>query len=219
MKKSLALLIAVILTFTSCLGMSIDIQMNRDGSGKITMEYRVSRILDTLGAFDGSNETLSVPISRLDWERSIERVNGLKIDSFSVSQKGQDTISTVVLEFDNFEALLAVLDPESKISSITQKNNQNRLDFILNGNASSIDFSKYDDALMEYARTLFSDYNFSMSFSAPGNSSLSFTDGSGKEIPRPSTAETVLSGRRVSMSIGIMDLLELTDGLGVRFNW
>ena len=219
MKKTLPLLITFIMTFTSCIGMSVDIQMNKDGSGKLTMEYRVSRIFDSIGALDGNNRTLSVPISRLDWERSIERVNGIKIDSFSVIQKGTDNISTVVLEFDNFGALLAVIDPESKISAITQQNNHYSLDFILNGNSATIDFSKYDDVLIEYARTLFSDYNFSMSFSAPGNSSLKFTDGSGNEIPSPSIAESVQSGRRVSMSIGIMDMLELTDGLGVRFNW
>jgi hypothetical protein len=72
---------------------------------------------------------------------------------------------------------------------------------------------------MGLARTMFSDYKFSISFSAQGNSTLTVTDGFGIEINPPAAAEVVTQGRRVSMTTGIMDLIEFSNGLGVIFRW
>jgi len=186
MKKiQCSILIAVLFAFTSCLGLSIDIQMNRDGSGRLTMEYRISRTLETLGALDGNAEMPAIPVSRSDWERTAERISGAKIVSFSSSQKGQDTISVVALEFDNPAALLALLDPDSSRASITTNNNQNRFSLILNDGSSGSKYSDDYETMMELARMMFSDYSFKMSFTAPGNSTLTFTNGKGNEIPQP----------------------------------
>jgi len=218
-KHSGLFLIAAVFTFTSCISLSIDIQMNRDGSGRLTMEYRISRALETLGALDGNAEMPAIPVSRSDWERTIERIKGVKIVSYSSSQKGQDTISAVVLEFSNPAALLALLDPDSSRASITADNNQNRFNLILNDGSPVSKYSDDYETMMEFARMMFSDYKFEISLSAPGNSTLTFTNGKGNEIPKPSPVEAVTSGRRVSMSIGIMDLIEAQDGIGVKFLW
>ena len=224
MKKTLLLLIAVILTFTSCLGMSIDIQMNRDGSGKLTMEYRVSRALDSLGALDGNKDMPAIPVSRADWERTIQRVSGAMITSFSSRQSGQDTITTVVLEYSNIDTLLALLSPDFSNAPILAEKNQNSISLILNdssldSNDTNKNSAQYDKELIELARTMFEGYNFSISFSAPGNSTLIFTDGNGKEQNKPSTVDAVTNGKRVSMSIGMMELIESREGFGVRLNW
>jgi hypothetical protein len=66
---------------------------------------------------------------------------------------------------------------------------------------------------------MFSDYNFSIGFSAPENPSITITDGKGTIKPAPSTVQVTSSGRRVSMTTGIMDLIGIPDGLGVLINW
>jgi len=218
-KTKYVILLAVIFTFTSCIGLSIDIQMNRDGSGRLAMEYRISRSLETLGALDGNAEMPAIPVSRADWDRTIARVTGARVVSFSTNRQGQDITSTVVLEFDKPDTLLAILDPYSSRAAVTTENNRNSLNLILNDSSLNSNYSEYDETLMELARMVFADYNFSISFSAPGNSTLRFVNGKGGEIQQPPSTEAVLTGRRVSMSIGIMDLIEMPDGIGVKFFW
>jgi len=214
------LIVAVIFSFTSCIGLSIDIQLNRDGSGRITMEYRISRTLENLGALDGNVSMPAIPVSRADWEKTIERISGAKLVSFSSVQRGQDTVITAALDFSSMETLLMILDPEGSKTNI----GLNQFSLILNGNAEAgssqyFDTSEYDENLINLARLLFSDYDFSISFSASGNSTLTITDGTGKEINPPSAAQVLPRGRRVSMSIGIIDLIEIKEGLGVVFRW
>jgi hypothetical protein len=209
------------ITLGSCIGLSIDIQMNRDGSGRLTMEYRISRMLDTLGVLDGNEHTPAIPVSRQDWDRTMERISGARITSFSSSQRGQDTMTTVTITFDNPQSLLAILDPEGERSLLALGDRSGQFDIILNDPGSSryMDFSGYDENLLELTRNMFTDYNFSISFSAAENSTLTVTDGDGNIISLPSSAQVVRTGRRVSLAIGVMDLINLTDGLGVSIGW
>jgi hypothetical protein len=45
------------------------------------------------------------------------------------------------------------------------------------------------------------------------------TDGTGTQIQPPSAAQTVLSGRKVSLAIDTGELLNLPQGLGVIINF
>ena len=220
----ISLFAAFMLLFTSCIGLSIDIRMNRDGSGKLTMEYRISRAIDSIGALDGNKDMPAIPVSRSDWERTINRVPGAKLTSYSSGQKGYDTITTVEIQYDNTGALLALLSFDNSNAAVKPVSNQNTLDLILNdgslaSNYTNPDSSMYDASMIEFARTMFADYNFSISFSAQDNSTLTFTDKNGNEKLKPSSVEAVTGGRRVSMSIGIMDLIESKEEICVRFRW
>ena len=224
MKKFHVILLISLFLFTSCIGLSIDIRMNSDGSGKLTMEYRISHTLESLGSLDGNKDMPTIPVSRLDWDRTIQRVPGSRIASFSSRQKGQDTITTVVLEYNNIDTLLTFLSPESSSAPIMTSKNQNSINLILNdssldSNDTNKNNAQYDEELIELARTMFTGYNFSLIFSAPSNSTLAFTNGTGNEIPPPSSVKAITSGKQVSMSIGIMDLLESREGMGVKLNW
>lgn len=218
MKKSHGLLLAVILIiFNSCIGLSIDIQMNRDGSGKLLLEYRISRTIETLGALDGNTSMPTIPIGREDWERSMERVRGARMTSFSSSKSGQDTINKITVDFDNPKALLQVLDSPGESTSIDMNNRIFKI-ILKNDFLKSLN-TEFDERLLDLARMLFSDYKLAISFSAPSNSSLTVTDVDGKEINPPARADVVSTGRRVSISVGIIDLLDIPNGLGLRFNW
>jgi len=217
MKKiKLLFLLTAAVTLYSCLGLAVDIQMNKDGSGKLTMEYRVSRAIESLGVLDGSEKPV-IPVGRSDWERSIELIPGARIASFSSNQKDNDIITSVVIQFDNPAALLMILDPGNSRSSASLNNNS--FNFILNDKSSAMDFSEYDESLMELARMMFAEYNFSLSFTAPANSTLTITDKDGHAAALPAQSEVVSTGRKVSMKMGIMELIEMKNGLGVKINW
>jgi len=209
------LLSVLLLSLNSCIGLSMDIQMRRDGSGRLNMEYRISRMAESLGRFDGNENLPIIPVGRADWERTIARNQGLRLVSFSSNENTQDTVIKVTIEYADTESLLKFLDPSGTKASLSRENQSGRFNLILNEPAAS----EYNDDLLELMRNASKGYNFSMSFTAERNSTLTLTDGAGNAMPNPAAVEIVPSGRRVSFSIGITEILNLTEGLGVNISW
>jgi len=218
MKKSrrlLSFLPLVFLLLNSCVGLSLDIQMRRNGSGRLVMEYRVSRMAEALGRLDGNENWPIIPTGRADLERTLARIPGMRLVSFSSSEGTQDVVTSAALEYDNGEALLKFLDPSGRRASLSVENQSGRLGIIINEPVSS----EYDKDLFELFRQVSAGYNLSISFSAEGNSALEFTDGEGTAAPEPASSRTVASGRKTSLSIGITEILDIKEGLGVSFSW
>jgi len=199
-----------LLIFNSCIGLSMDIQMRNDGSGKINMEYRVSSMAEAIGKFDGNENWQIIPVGRADFERSIERIPGIRLVSFSSNEKQPDVITNVTLEFDNTQALLKFLDPQGNKTHYSE----GRLDIIL----IEADLN-YDKDLLDLVRQVSAGYNFSISFSADINSTMTITDSAGNEIKPPADSQFVQSGRKVSWSTAIAGMFDFTNGLGVSFRW
>ena len=107
-------------------------------------------------------------------------------------------------------ALLQFLDPDGTRASFSD----GRLDIILNDTNEEL-----EPYMLEFIRSIFTDYKFSISFSTEGNSAMAVTNADGNRISLPPEAEFVPSGRKVSLSMDTVGLLGFTDGLGVSFNW
>jgi hypothetical protein len=211
-KLAFALLsLLFLLIFNSCIGLSMDIQMKKDGSGKIIMEYRISGMAEATGKFDGNENWPTVPIGRIDFERSVARIPGIRLVSFFSNERQKDVITNVTLEYDNTQALLKFLDPSGKRSSFSE----GRLDIVLY----EAGLYNFDDELFDLVRQVSAGYNFTISFSAGKDSTMTLTDGAGNEIKPPADSQFVQSGRKVSWSTSISEILELTNGLGVSFRW
>jgi hypothetical protein len=197
----------------------MNIQMNNNGSGKLTMEYRVSKLINSLGALDGNESMPTIPVGRTDWDRTIDRIPGAKIASFSSVEEKQDYITNIVIVFKDEQSLLALLDPLLERTSLNIQDQSGRLEMIILDDFDSIDVSSYGKDFMDMVRVFWEGYNFTFSFTGPENSTLTITDRQGNTIPAQAAAQTTLSGKNVSYSIGIMDLMEIKNGLGLKFNW
>ncbi|MDR0463678.1 MAG: hypothetical protein LBG94_01020 [Treponema sp.] len=215
-KKAFILILLPLITLSSCIGASYDIQINRNGSGRITMEYRISNMLESLGSLDGNKSMPVIPAGREDWQRTLDRVPGTKLVSHSIRENANDTVISVTIDFSTPQALAAIIEPqESGKVSVIQNDQSGSFSFIIYNEPDNI----YDGNLLTLMRAQFNDYNFSINFRAPGNSSMNITDGKGNVITAPSGSAAVTSGRNVSLTIGVMDLIDLPEGLGVKINW
>jgi len=211
----MAMLPVLIFLFNSCLGLSLDIQMNRNGSGRVTMEYRISNLLNSIGALDGNESSAVIPVSRDDWERSIENIPGVKLVSFSKRVNALDNTVNAVFDYPDPQSLALLLDSTGKSVSISQTGQSGVLNMILYDEPSS----NYDENLLALMRSFFNEYNITINFSAQTNSTLTVTNGKGNAGNIPSFVTAAQSGRRVSLSVGTIDLLEIPDGLGVKIVW
>ena len=221
MKKLLPLwLIVFILTLNSCFGVSADITMRRDGSGRIAMEYRFSRMAEVLGRLDGNERWPIIPVGRADFERTIARIPDMRLVSFSSREEAspngadKDIVNKVELEFGNIEALLTFLDPSGKRAVLSREGEKNRLSVNLNESVSS----EVNADLLDLLSQVCAGYELKLSFSAEGDSALTLSDSTGNAI-QPPGSQIVPSGKKVSLEMGTGEVLSLRQGLTANFLW
>jgi hypothetical protein len=211
------------LLMTSCLGASMDIVMRADGSGSVTLEYRVSQTLESLGRLDGNEPWPVIPVGKADFERSVARIPGLRLTSFSVKEYprryskppnsnplgDKDLITSVKLDFKEPAALLAFLDSTGSRASLVQEGGKNTLRLVL--------LEPINDALdadlLSLLEEISAGYEISVSFTAPKGAALSVSP------PSATAARIAPQGKKVSFAIGTGELVNMKDGLTLEINW
>jgi hypothetical protein len=210
----------------SCLGVSTDISIRADGSGKIDLEYRVSQMLESLGQLDGNKRWPTIPVGKADFERSVARIPDLSLLSFSAKEApsansvlgGKDLVTKVSLEFKNIAALAAFWGSEAagsgSTASLVQRDGKNVLRLVLLDTSTDTSDSAplVNGELLSLLKEISAGYEIALRLSAPRNAAL---------LPSPSvsSARITVQGKKVSLAIGMADLLDLKDGLAVEISW
>jgi hypothetical protein len=207
--------LAALFAFTSCFGVQADISVREDGSGKITLEYRVSRLAEALGRLDGNERWQTIPAGRADFERALARLPGMRLVSFSTREAASggannagDIINKAELEFTGVEALLAFLDAAGNHASFVRENGRNRLSLTL---LEARDAS--DPDLLALLREVSRGYELRLGFTAPRTAALTMTP---DNVP---SARITSPGKTVSFSIETGELPAVTRGLEVNIIW
>jgi hypothetical protein len=191
------------LLFSSCVGASMEIVARQDGSGTITLEYRLSRELESLGKLDGNENWPPVPVGKADFERSAARIEGLTLRSFSERATPADRIYQAKFDFANLEALLGFLDSSGSRASLAREGGRNRLVLSFNDSAGRLDV---DPELLELAVAAFEGYALDFSITLPRPPQLRVAGGSGDFTDSPPEGAALLRGNRVSFSAPMADL-------------
>jgi hypothetical protein len=207
-------LLPCLFLLASCFGIGADISGRRNGSGRITLEYRVSRQLESLGRLDGNERWQTIPSGRADFERSLKRLPGLTLRSFSAKDDGRDMVNRAELEFSSLEALVPFLDAHGQKAALTNVDGKNRLTLVLSEGAAGT-----DPDLLRLIESVSRDYRFDLSFSAPGDAALSLFDSRGNPLQSLPDGIITGGGEKVSLSLPISRLLSLPGGLRVEIVW
>jgi hypothetical protein len=208
----------LVVMLNSCLGASADITIKANGSGKIALEYRVSSMLESMGRLDGNEHWPTIPVGRADFERSVARIPGLSLKSFSAkevrnrSSGKSDLVTKVMLEFSHTDALLAFLDASGSAASLRQNNGKNTLRLVLL-DPSNDDNGVIDNDFRSLMRQITVGYEIRVSLNAPRNAALAVVPSS------VSAAQIVSSGKKVSFTIGLEELIGLEGGLALEIGW
>jgi hypothetical protein len=129
--------------------------------------------------------------------------------------KAGDTINRVVMDFDKIESLLPFLDASGRGAVFSNDGGSKRLKLtMLEKQASPL-----DPDLLALLREVSKGYRYSVSFSAPGDSSLSLANGEGASLPSRTGVSIVPRGKKVSFSVDAGELFGVTDGLEAEIRW
>ena len=216
MKRKLSFLLFVIFLFTSCLGVNADIVLNRNGSGTITLQYQISQSLDALGRLDGNERWNTIPVGRADFQRTLDRLPGMRLLSFSSREDEKNINITVKMEFANIQTLLDFMDAGGRRSSFYGDARSGTISLTLNEgrNASGAPSAfPIDDLLAE----VFESYSIRIGMTFPDEGSLAVTDAQGRAL-NPGR-ELQARGRRVFGSFSVFEILSSAEGINLVFSW
>lgn len=170
--------------FSSCMGMETTIIINSGNSGTVTAEYRLSEELVNFGAIEANKALLPIPITRADIENSLVSAQGLKLDSWSSTKSGSDTVIKTVISFDSLESLMFYLDPQGKMAQYSVTEAEKKIIFSLGDSVPPM-----DEQMKALAKEAFAPYLFKFTVSVPSKimragSSLPiiFADTDGKKV-------------------------------------
>ncbi|MDR3161379.1 MAG: hypothetical protein LBU28_07185 [Spirochaetaceae bacterium] len=187
---------------SSCIGLSADIAIRRDGSGTIALEYRISAALESLGKLDGNEGTPLLPVGRTDFERTAARIPGLALRSFSTGERNGETVVKAALGFSDLEALTAFLDALGQGARLSREQGRFRLSLTLGGGLENQD-QEFLDLLRAYSQ----DAALDLSFTLPAGGTLTLRDREGRAIAAPPGGSAVLEGRKLRFASPLGDLL------------
>jgi hypothetical protein len=190
MKLSKVLLpFSLLFLLSSCFGISFDIELNDNGSGTIVLEYRISQSLDSLGRLEGNERWNSIPVGRADFERTLDRLPGMNLLSFSSNEDERDLIINARMGFDTIQALLSFFDAGGRRSNFLGDAGSGRLLLTL---SEGIEIN--NPGLIKLITEVFDSYSVNMSMTFP-------------------------TGRRVSFSYPIYEILLSPDEIVADFSW
>jgi hypothetical protein len=205
-----AAVLAVLCCLTSCLAVSADIVLNADGSGTVAMEYRMSLALKSLGEQDGSERWYPLPVGRADFERTLQRLPGVKLLSFSTKEDGNDLVAAAKLSFADPPALTAFLDAYGEGAVYTP----GRLLLTLSEGG-----GRENRELESLIAEISGGYSVKISLSPPGEGALSLLDGSGGQASPVQGAAIEGRGKTLSFSAPLSEVLSARNGLSLDFRW
>jgi hypothetical protein len=200
----------------SCVGVSADITIRKNGSGFITLEYRMSGELESLGKLDGNAPWPPIPAGRADFERTVARIPSMRIASFSSKRQDGDLVNRVKLNFGDTGALLEFFDALGTGASLVRENGRSLLALDFGGDGGPV-----DPGLAEFAAQTLAGYSLSLRFDTGAEGEIFLVDRNG-EIQRtesPAAGWVVQSGRKMVFSAPMGDLLTGPEAVRLRIRW
>jgi hypothetical protein len=212
--KPLTVVCSVLLLFCSCLGVSVDITLNQNGSGTVTLEYQISKSLDALGKLDGNERWNTIPAGKADFERTMNRLPGMKMTSFSSKENENDLIINTKMEFEDLNSLMHFLDASGLRSSFSGDARSGHIFLTLN-EARAESTPGLDKLISEISES----YSVKFSMNLPKEGSVKLTNNKGISLTDIPGSVINSSGRKISCSLPLYSVLSASDGINVEFQW
>ncbi len=105
--KTLLLPILAVVLLSSCIGIDSQITLQNDGSGTLLLNYRISQLMKNLDVAK-SDWHLPLPVSREDFQRTVDSISGLKLVSLTQREDERDVLIDARLEFTGVQAINSI---------------------------------------------------------------------------------------------------------------
>jgi hypothetical protein len=190
--KAAVVTVLVVFLLSSCIGIESRIRISNDGSGQLTLKYRVSQLITHLESTETNGNVVPLPLSREEFERTVKNTDGLELVSYSRKKDGVDIHIEAKVNFNSIEALSAMDNRNENSFSLRSEQGNRVISQIIY--AGSDGEAPTRDSL-EMIGTFFSGYNLTFIVETP------------TEIYKYNLGELSADKRSVTYQISIPEIL------------
>jgi hypothetical protein len=153
-------------------------------------------------------------VGRADIERSVERLNAVKLLSFSSKEEGPDLINRAVIGFSRLEDILPLLGSGGESPALIREGDKQILRLRLGGNGQG---GSPDPQLLALAEETTRGYRIGVSLSAPAGVELRLPGGEPAAASPAEAPQFERSGKKAGFSIPLFQLISRSDALAAEF--
>lgn len=209
MKKGLLSLgvFAVSTLLFSCIGVDSTVSFNRDGSGTMLLEYRISKMLTEMG--EGDSEA-PLPLSEDEMKAAIESNPNLELKRVSQREDDQDVYITAEVGFKNIDDVTEVETFQDMPMSLEKSGGEYTYRQLISEGQSAEEQGEQQEMDAETKAMMaqfFEGYELSFTVKAP--STVTFH----------SMGELSADRKSVSYSIPLLDMNSLTEETVLEVKW
>ena len=192
----------------------MDITLNQNGSGTLALEYQISASLDSLGKLDGNERWNTIPLGKADFERTLDRLPGMKLLSHTSREHGKNLVINAKMEFTDLSVLIAFLDAGGLRSSFTGDGSSGRITLTLSEGA-EIRNPHLDRLIADVSDS----YSVMISMTFPKEGSLNIADIKGQPLNAVPGSDIKPNGKKVSLLFPLYGILSASRGIIAELRW
>ncbi|MCD6123245.1 MAG: hypothetical protein J7K04_15525 [Spirochaetales bacterium] len=192
-----------ILILTSCIGVDTTISFNDNGSGKLSIQYKISKMVVNLGASNEEAPVVPLPVSEDDFKRSVEKAKGLKLLSYKQSEDENDIYIAAVIGFNRIENFKEMKGFNSMPATLKKQGDS----FLFSQRIATKPEHIPDEDSLKMIDTLFKGYKISFTIKAP------------KEIQSHNMGNLSSDKRTLTYSIPVAELVRIGEDIYLTISW
>lgn len=190
----------------SCVGVDAAVEVQANGSGRVALDYRVSRMVESMGKVEGDDRSLPLPLTRAGFDAVMARVPGMSLRSYSASEDEVDLRVKAELGFSDVAALASFLNAVGRKSASVSEGGRRSLSLTVSEGGGPL-----DPDLQNLVTAVFRGYSVKIRVIAP-------SDAAAVVQGLPGSASSS-SGRSASFEASLSDLLSGRDRAVWTVSW
>jgi hypothetical protein len=203
--KKVVVLLGLIVLLSSCIGIKNSVQFNRDGSGTVTMEYRISKMLTEMG--EGSSDA-PLPLSQDDLKEAVSENPNLELKSVEQWDDEKDVYISAVIGFQKVNEFTDVESFAAMPMSLEKQGGEFVYrQLISEGNTEGEEEAELDEETKKTMEAFFEGYELSFTVVAPS------------EITYHSLGDLAADRRSVTYSIPLLEMDKLEEETVLEVKW
>ncbi|GHU59093.1 hypothetical protein FACS189444_3810 [Spirochaetia bacterium] len=162
-----------------------------------------------------------MPVGKADFQRTVDRIKGVRLAAFSSKNAGDDVVYTAKIEFSDMEGLAAFLDASGQRAVLNQTNGSSALTLTLAAPADATNggSAALDPELLVLASDALAGYTYALNFTLPSAPSVAFFNGTGAKLDTSPAGEVTINGNKLGFSAPMADLVAVKEGLILEIRW
>lgn len=197
------IVILTVVLLSSCIGIESEILLRQDGTGVLTLSYKISQFMKNIDA-GREEKQLPLPVNEEEFVRTAEGIEGLRLTDIDEREDEENVYIRAELEFDSVDAVNALGRAGQIGISLENQGNTNTFRQVIFAGQEGEEITEDSLKMIE---TFFQGYDLVYAITVPS------------QVKSHSLGDLSADGRTVTYTITVPEILKASQPLVLEVAW